>query len=226
VSRHGLDPLDAMRDQFRAAAARDIAAQAAPKRSRWSRWWSGRTVFIGVVAVAGAAGLATAGDLISVGEPKPEIEGRSPRYAPSSTPQITVQAPPEAGRELPFGVAVYTAKNGTNCALAGEVRGDQVGLIEGGVFRPYADNFAGACSDPEIGPGVRSEIEIDNHLLLFGRAGDEVAKVRMTRTHGDEAQTVSVGGGGAYLFVFDDAAHTSMTTIQITMLDEDGNVVQ
>ena len=39
-----------------------------------------------------------------------------------------------SGHELPFGVAIYTARNGKRCAAAGQARGSSLGIVQGGAF--------------------------------------------------------------------------------------------
>jgi hypothetical protein len=216
------DPLDTLREQFRAAAARDIAGEQ-PARPRRRRWRSGRTAAIAVAVVAGTAGLAAAGGLISIGEPKPDIPGKAERYQPSGTPQIAVQAPIEEGHELPFAVAVYEARTGEPCALAGLARGGELGEIENGTFRPYVGTSIGACGSSPDGPIiVLSNDTMDGRLLVFGRARDGLPKVRASV--GGDDYTATTGLGGAFLFVF-DSGRTSLTTLRVTALDANGKAV-
>ena len=58
--------------------------------------------------------------------------------------QIALTAP--SGGELPYGVVTYTVDATASAARSRAfIRGAQLGLIEGGKFRPYASDCTGAC---------------------------------------------------------------------------------
>ena len=80
------------------------------------------------------------------------------------TPVVTARS----GSKYPFGVAIYTAKNGQRCAIAGEARGSSLGRVRGDTFRPYDATQAGACGSANA--LFHSAIDIGDRTLLFGRA--------------------------------------------------------
>ena len=91
----------------------------------------------------------------------------------------------------------YTSNNGERCAVPGFVRGAQIGLIQGGKFRPYASDYTGACRK-----GTRlffDSIVIGDRVLLFGRATPATRRISVPGL----ASGVPVGKGGAFLFVAD-----------------------
>ena len=80
------------------------------------------------------------------------------------TPVVTANS----GSELPFGVAIYTAKNGQRCAVAGEARGSSLGRVEAARSGPTTR------ARPERAAAARrlfyDAIDIGDRTLLFGRA--------------------------------------------------------
>ena len=80
------------------------------------------------------------------------------------TPVVTARS----GSKYPFGVAIYTAKNGQRCAVAGEARGSSLGRVRGDTFRPYDASQAGTCRAANA--LFHDAIDIGDRTLLFGRA--------------------------------------------------------
>ena len=195
------DPLTDLRDQFRAAAAREIAKEAPVTKPIWRRRPGLRALAAIMVLGAGTAGVATAVDLISVGAERRDVPERPARYAPQQGPAIALVAP-DPGSELPWGVADYTSPDGKSCAIAGHVRGSALGVIEAGVFRPYAPDTAGACGDIEDGRFFIDIRSFDGRTLVYGRARRDVAEVEVIHDDG-QVDRAATGRGGAYLLVFD-----------------------
>jgi hypothetical protein len=99
-------------------------------------------------------------------------------------------------------VGVYEAKNGEACATAGQVRGQAIGLLRDGVFRPYAKNTTGACGDLGRQPYFTSVVAFsipEKRTLIFGRASDRVRDFEITTS--GKRHTAVPGPDGAFLFV-------------------------
>jgi hypothetical protein len=183
--------LDELREGLREAARRDVEAGRVRNRRRHRR----ATGFV-VLALLGGAAAAGAADLISVGEPVRE-PARTPAYRPEGATDLQIALKAPSGGALPYGVVTYTARNGDRCALAGVIRGAQLGTMDGARFRPFPSDRTGACragSKPFHEP-----IELGGRTLLYGRAKPSTRFVRVEGTD----RKVAVGPGGAFLFVFD-----------------------
>jgi hypothetical protein len=200
VSGHDEIPaLGALRENLRAAAARETAP--APRRRRVRRGG-----LIAVVAGLSVAGAATGAALLSTGSPVEELPGKGAQYAaPGGTrlsPVLIAEDPTEG--ELAWGVGVYTARNGDECVLGGRVRGQAIGVLEGGSFRPYASDYAGSCGDFDHHTATVSEIKTGGEhprTLIYGRARPDVRSVTLT-LDGRPHRTVP-GHSGAFLFLFE-----------------------
>jgi hypothetical protein len=93
---------------------------------------------------------------------------------------------------------IYSARNGQRCALAGVVRGAQLGRIEGGEFRPFTSDRTGACRAGT--KGFHDLSVLGDRTLVYGRAAPSTRFVRVDGTD----RRVAVGPGGAFLLVFDE----------------------
>jgi hypothetical protein len=123
---------------------------------------------------------------------------RAPAYRPAGATHLQIALKARSGRELPFGVVIYTARNGDRCALAGFIRGAQLGRLQGGTFRPYASDRTGSC---RAGTRLVQDLSVQgDRTLLYGRAAPGTRTVRVEGT----TQSAAVGPGGAFLFVFDE----------------------
>lgn len=196
--------LDEFRENLRAMAAREIAAEQASRGLL--RRFRRRHAVIGSICVVGLAGAAaTASQLISTGEPvRPSFKFHS-RYLPGeATPVVSVTAPDSALGPR-WGVLVFDTANGQRCAKAGQLRGASVGLVENGVFRRFGPDVPGVCGRPTPGRLVYSIQRFATtppRTLVYGRAGEGVARVRLTYPAGS-ARSVT-GQGGAFVFVLDE----------------------
>lgn len=202
TSKHPIPQMDEFRETLRLAARRDLAAFPPPEPQKPRR--RRRVVALGVVGLAVAASGAGAAALIGVGEPVPDQTERDAKFRPSSTtPAVDVRAGDPDFR-LPWAVGVYSTRDGIKCALAGQARGNLLGRIEQGVFRPYENKTAGACH--RIGAsGAFSDVRFFDgppaRTLIYGRTRSNVTEVRLART-GVRA-SARVGSAGSFLFVLD-----------------------
>ena len=183
-----MSAISELREHLREAARRDVEAERARKR----RFRRRGTVFLATVLLGGAAA-ATAADLFSVGEPVPDTRQGFENYRAAQAGGMTPVVTAASGYKLPFGVAIYTARNGQRCAVAGEARGSSLGRMRNGTFRPYDASQAGVCRGGD--KLVFDAIDIGDKTLLFGRAAPGAKVVTF------EGKPQTPGRGGAFLFV-------------------------
>jgi len=184
--------LDDLRESLREAARRDVEA-AAPRRRRRRRRRAGGALAVALLGVAAAAG---AGELISAGEPVRDDRGVSPAYLPGgSRIQIDGRAA-DPGRRETWIVGVYRARNGQKCAIAGQLRGAQIGTLTDGVFHAYGPSFAGACGKP----GTLDLLRRGDRTVVYGftRPG-----TRVTATYDGPPEPTTAGPHGGWLFVYE-----------------------
>jgi hypothetical protein len=206
-----LDPLQDLREQFRAAAAQQIERE---RRPRWQR----RGALVAVTAAVATGGAAVATDLISTGDPVPRHR-KAPELRPTGLGTVAVTARDE-GFPVPWGVVIYRAANGDTCALAGQIRGSEIGVVEDGVFRPFEARSTGACGDLERPPHLFVDLSyLNGRTLLYGRSGSDVARIRLDQ-RGERPRSAPTGAGGAYLFVLEGRLKPG--TFRLTPLGRDG----
>ena len=193
MTEHPIPAMLELRQSLREAATRDIAARA-PKR--WRRFLT-----VGVVGLLlGGAAAAGAADLISAGEPLKSPYKQAERYNPQSALQIAVKASDDP---LPWGVAIYDGRHGQKCALAGQVRGAQLGLMSGGKFHPYGPDHPAACGKPDkVGAGFFTDLlgTYPGRTIVYGRAKPGV-KALYVVADGERFKALT-GSGGAFVLVF------------------------
>jgi hypothetical protein len=193
VSPERIPALDELRENLREAAQRDVAA-AAPRLRRRRRRRAGGVLAVALLGVAAAAG---AGELISAGEPVQDDRAVSAAYFPDgSRIQIDGRAADPDRRET-WVVGVYRARNGQKCAIAGQLRGAQMGTITNGVFHAYGSSFAGTCGKPGTLDLLRRR---SDRTVVYGftRPG-----TRVTATYDGPPALTTAGPHGAWLFVYE-----------------------
>jgi hypothetical protein len=161
-----------------------------------------------VVGLLGAATVANATGLLSVGEELPPLADRDAgsRYAPVSGDRDIVMTADDPDRKLNWGVAVYTSRDGSDCAIGGQVQGRQIGLERNGVFRPFSDQFPGSCGNlKRLGQMIEFLYVEGEHprTIVYGRTStpDKPFGFRLKST--GETKTIRPARGGAFLFVYD-----------------------
>jgi hypothetical protein len=198
MSNSSIPPLNELRESLRQAAARDAEAETPKRRRRRSR-----KLTVGVLIGIGlAGGGATAASLIAVGRPEHDHTQRTNDRYRSRTAfgQVAVQAR-DADRPLPWAVTIFTSKAGQQCALAGQLRGDALGVVRGGSFRPYESGASGACADLRHLKVLIDQRVIAGRTLVYGRARPSVHRLALVQ--GRQRFTAKTGPGGAFLFVLD-----------------------
>lgn len=209
------EPLNELREQFRAAAAREMATPAA-HRTRRRR----RVIAVALAAIGATGGIAVATQLISVGSPRPDPQKGSRYRVPAGSGTIAITAP-DRERSLPWGVLVYRSSTGENCAAVGHVRAGQLGELRNGSFRPSTDRSGGACRKPGRAPFVVDVRYLDGRSLVFGRARDDVESMRAN--YRGRTRQAKTGAGGAFLFVFDAGLRSG--EVELTALGADGRAL-
>jgi hypothetical protein len=206
-----LEPLVGLREQFRAAAARQIELERRTRRPR-------RGALIAIAAVVATGGIAAGTQLISTGKPAKEPAGKTGRYRPANLGTIAVTAADPAF-PVPWGVLTYRTGRGETCALAGQVRGNELGAMKDGAFHPYEARSGGACGDIERHAYFGGVGYLNGRTLLYGRARADVARMRLSE-QGEPPRSAAVGPGGAYLFVL--KGRVPAGRFRLTPLDERG----
>lgn len=208
-----LPALRALGDSLGEAARREIgaepAAEPARTRGRLLQRLGGRGGLLAVIAGAGlvAAGAATAGDLISSGEPEraPESILTDVRPATGAASPIDLRAA-DPGAGGAWGLRLYRSSAGYSCVTAGWIRGQSLGRVQDGRFRafpPGDPGTAGSCGT--VRPdgmvwAISRYTEPAERTLIFGRAG---ADVRRVAVFDGERRHVAKVAGGAWLLVLD-----------------------
>jgi hypothetical protein len=179
--------LDELRENFRAAAQRDIAAR---KRKRRRRRATGAlvAVLVGGSAAAGAA------DLISVGKPAKTPIAQGHRYRPATTDKTIVLTAAGGQGQLPVGLTVFSARNGDKCVRVGRMRGYALGTVSAGQWHPYPADAPAACGD--VQHGVTDMVALGDFYAVFGITPSDaraVASGKITKPPGPQR---------AFLFIY------------------------
>jgi hypothetical protein len=189
---HEIGALTELRDRLREAAGRDVAARQPRRRRR-------RALFVSIALVlGGGAAAAGAATLISSGHPVKGGYALQQRYHRAGTLQIAV-----AARDAPlaWGVAVYRAKDGQPCAVAGQVRGATLGIVRAGTFHPYTADYPGACGRLDAKhPYFVDRLRTRDRTVVYGRVRPGAHKAVVTVD--GKAFDAPAGIGGAWVLVF------------------------
>ena len=190
---------DALREQFREAARRETVPVRRTRRAR-------RGVIVLIAAALGASAAAGAAQLISAGKPLPDTSHPGTRYKPATPgPAKLVATAPDPGAGLKWGVGIYDTRDGHQCALAGQVRGASLGLVQEGTFHAYENTSTGACGRLSQGSAVFYDLLVVEgaapRTIVYGRARGSERRVTV-EADGKRHSTRPATGGG-YLFVFE-----------------------
>jgi hypothetical protein len=190
-------------EELVAAAVR----QQEQRTSRSRRHRRGRAVLsIAVAAVLGAGAVAGAARLIATGEPLPDRTAPDVRNRPAAGAPVLVAQVWDQGRGTSWGVGLYTSSSGEDCAIAGAVRGTELGRIEEGRFRGYEDDYTGVCAalndDLPVSVDLLRAPGSPPRTIVFGRVrpGERFVQV----THAGRTDRVEVVEG-AFVALFDGA---------------------
>lgn len=184
------------------AVSEELGPDIAPERPttrRWRRW-----VAVAVPAAAVVAGAAGAATLLSTGEPVQEQPGKAQRYQPTASGRVLDVSAPDPRGAATWGAETYTSRSGQSCVVAGQVRGNQLGVIGSDErFHPYAAAVSGPCADLgelKLVSDLRYVAEADR-TILYGRA--RLPAEEVVATTAGERMAARVGHNGAFLFVFE-----------------------
>lgn len=185
------DALEDLRRQFAAAAGREIR----PRRRRHHR----RALAVAFAAVLSAGVVAQAVNQVTTGDPVPSVPDDVKHWGvPAFGGRVAVTAEdPES--PLPFAVVTYR-REGKPCAIAGQLRGNALGELQGGTFHSFEGRLSGACGNG-VSPFFADRMAVDGRALLYGRAERGITHM-VARVQG-EVSVAKVGRGGAFLFVLD-----------------------
>jgi hypothetical protein len=154
-----------------------------------------------VVLVVGAL-LLTTGSVSDDTSPGPREASQVPSR-PGEARLAGSQPDPYGG--LAWGVGLYTDREERLCAVIGRRKGEQLGEVREGAFRPLSPQTPGACADQHPDTLVSNVLprgtESRPRTIVYGRAAPDVSSVSASTPEGRRlTDTVS---GGAFLFVFD-----------------------
>jgi hypothetical protein len=193
---------DELRAQLMAAARREQARlDASPKRRK--RRWRRRGFGVGVAILLGGAVAATATDLISTGEPVRDRGFSPPRFQPAQPGALDLVAKASDPARGAWGVAIYSNAEGLSCAIAGQVRGNQLGVVRDGRFHPYAADSRGACGKLGRRSMIADTLTVrgaEPRTILYGRArpGERTVIAEDAGT----PKVAKTARGGGFIFVF------------------------
>lgn len=186
-------------EHLRVAAHREYGRPAAA----WHRVPRRGLALAAALVVLGVGGAAAAG-LISVGTPAPDTRDLPAALRPATGTRTIAVTASDPARKLPWAVAIYTARDGRDCALLGQAQLGTLGELSGGTFRPYAADRPGVCGRLDRAPlffAAGHAAGRPERTLVMGRARPGVTSV--TVRDPDAAHTVKTGPGGAFLAVLD-----------------------
>lgn len=173
-----------------------------PARRKVRRGRLGAVLIAGslvLVGGAGAAGLLTTGEPV---KPRNDAPSGSRPASPALGVVTLVARDPQGG--FPWGARVYRSKDGSECIVAGRLRGSQIGVIKNRVFRPLGAGAYGACAQLSARRFVFTVGHVVDDLdrtLVYGRAGSSVREVQIRTPDG--TRRTKLRPGGAFLLVFD-----------------------
>lgn len=163
-----------------------------------------RGLALAAALVVLGVGAATAAGLISVGEPASDQRDLPATLRPNAGSRTIAVTATDPARKLPWAVAIYTARDGRDCALLGQTQLGELGELTGGTFHPFAADRPGVCGRLDRAPiffAAGHSAGGPERTLVMGRARPGVAAV--TIRDPDTTHTVKTGPGGAFLAVLD-----------------------
>jgi hypothetical protein len=199
--------LDDLRDQLRAAAAREneVEARVAQRvrrgrRRHWLLLALGALISVGGVAVAERA-----------------LDRRGPDHRADQVPAdsapaaergvVTASATPDPGGGLPWVMRVFTNRAGQECVAIGRLRNGVIGTVDPSrTFRALPDRFAGACQSLATS-GLLVAVHYDPappRTVVYGLSRDR-RPVKVTVA--GETRTVAAGALGTFIDVREGLAN-------------------
>ncbi|MCW2989708.1 MAG: hypothetical protein JWM73_302, partial [Solirubrobacterales bacterium] len=140
--------------------------------------------------------------LLDIGEPIKDVPGKGARYvpAPGTTARAVLTAQDPVTNER-WGVATYHAAGGQQCIVAGQLRGQTLGLVSNGTFRPYTPQTSGPCGDLRHGKPTSDARYFPppaDRTVIYGLIRARTVQFRVR----GRWFPAHVGHGGAYMLLF------------------------
>ena len=193
--------LDDLRDQLRAAAARDneIEQRVAQRvrRGRRRHW-----LLLALGALISFGGVAVAERALDRRGADHRADGIPADAAPAAKPGVvTDSATPDPGGGLPWVMRVFTNRAGQECITVGRLRNGVIGTVNARrTFRALPDRAPGACQSLATS-GLLVAVHYDpapSRTVVYGLARDQ-RPVKVTVA--GETRTVAAGALGTFIDV-------------------------
>lgn len=192
-----------MREQFRVAAARELAIEREVQRrlrTRSRRFRRPQLVAAVIASVLLLAGMAVAGGWLE--DDRPLAPDRVPRglqpAAGAGVVASSAVADPDGG--LPWALRVFSNDRGQECVVVGRLRDGVLGVLRGGSFRALPHRVPGACGDLAREPllAAREHRSQPPRTVIYGLSrGRGQVELRLD----GRVTRVPVGALGTYLHV-------------------------
>ncbi len=187
MSRDDLPPvLRDLGDQLREAAARDIEVERrVAQRLRTGRWR--RRLFVAVVALVSAGGIAVAQRLLDHSGPDQPRDRIQRRDRPAPDPGVVLSsATRDPGRGPPWALRVFTNAQGLECVALGRLRNGALGTYdESRTFRRLPAVVPGTCEDLD---------RVDLLVTVRQRSQPEARTIVYGLSRGRDPVRVTIGG--------------------------------
>lgn len=193
--------LDDLRDQLRAAAARDneIEQRVAQRvrRGRRRHW-----LLLALGALISFGGVAVAERALDRRGADHRADGIPADAAPAAKPGVvTDSATPDPGGGLPWVMRVFTNRAGQECITVGRLRNGVIGTVNARrTFRALPDRAPGVCQSLATS-GLLVAVHYDpapSRTVVYGLARDQ-RPVKVTVA--GETRTVAAGALGTFIDV-------------------------
>ncbi|HEX8103880.1 MAG TPA: hypothetical protein VF533_14785 [Solirubrobacteraceae bacterium] len=202
-------PFADLREQFRAAAAREIEIERrVAQQTRRGRRRVVVAVALGLmVPAAGVAGATR----IFAGEAKEAGADRDVPVADAGV--IASSAVPDPHGGPPWALKVFANRQGDDCVAFGRLRDGKLGTYQRGLFRPHPERMPGMCDHPS-GSDVLLAASVaamgDKRTLIYGLSRERApitVEVRGRR------HVLRPGALGTFLLVFDGVLPPQSATV-------------
>ncbi len=210
--------LDDLRDQLRAAAARDNAVEErVSQRVRHVRRRHWLLVALGALVSFG--GVAVAERALDRRGPDQPADSVPPNAAPAADPGVVASsATPDPGGGPPWAVRVFTNPAGLDCVAVGRLVDGTIGTFDASrTFRALPARVSGAC-EPLATSGLLVAVQhrprAPQRTIVYGLSRDR-QPVRITIA--GVTRTVIPGGLGTFVDVREGVAQMRGATVTTTV---------
>jgi hypothetical protein len=193
-----------LREQFRAAAARELAVEREVERRvqvrTRRRRRPARLASIVAAAVFALAGVAFAAGLLDRDGPSLAPEGQALDGQSADPGVIVSSAVPDPGGGPPWALKLVSNDRGEECVLVGRLRDGVLGRVRDGVFQPLPAVAQGFCADLSQEP-LLAAVEQWPHPTRTVIYGVSRGRGTVDVTIGGSRTRLRTAGLGTYLFV-------------------------